>query len=231
MQRLLGALRRAEERDHLIEAGDSIAVGLSGGKDSLALLALLCRYRDFSPRPFRLHAFTLKLGEPFDTAPLEEWCRGLNVPLTIENMDILPALEKEKSPCALCARLRRGYLCRMAREAGCNKLALGHHREDDLETYLMSGLSEGRFYQLQPKTEMENAGVTLIRPLLDVKEAALADLARRYGMPVMKNPCPVDGKTNRAEIKEILSALEHRRPGALDQLARALARQRKEESP
>lgn len=231
MQRLLGAIRKADEQYHLIQAGDKIAVGVSGGKDSLALLALLARYRLFSPRPFGLQAFTLKLGEAFDTGPIEDMCREWGVPLIIEKMDILSALEKEKYPCALCARLRRGYLCRLAREAGCNKLALGHHREDDLETYLMSGLSEGRFYQLQPKSEMENAGVTLIRPLLDVKETALADLCRRNQWPIVKNPCPVDGKTNRAEMKEILFALENRRPGALDQLSRALARQRKEESP
>ena len=229
MQRLLGALRRADERYHLIQAGDTIAVGLSGGKDSLALLMLLSAYRQFSPRPFSLHAFTIKLGDPFDTAPLAALCREIAVPLTVEYIHLLPALEKEKNPCALCARLRRGYLCRLAGEAGCNKLALGHHREDDLETYLMSGLAEGRFHQLQPVSHMDQAGITLIRPLLDMKEAALSDLCRRYGWPVIKNPCPVDGKTTRQEMKALLSALEKRRPGALDQLSRALMRQRKED--
>ncbi|MBE5787850.1 MAG: tRNA 2-thiocytidine(32) synthetase TtcA [Clostridiales bacterium] len=231
MQRLLGAIRRADEQYGLIAAGDRIALGVSGGKDSLALLMLLSAYRRFSPRPFALHAFTLTLTAAFDTAPIQALCREMEVPFTVENMDILPALEKEKNPCALCARLRRGYLCRMAKAADCNVLALGHHREDDLETYLMSGLAEGRFYQLQPKSRMEDAGVTLIRPLLDVKETALADLCRRYQLPVMKNPCPVDGKTNRAETKALLFALEQKRPGALDQLSRALARQRKEASP
>lgn len=230
MQRLLGAIRRADEQYGLIQPGDRVAVGVSGGKDSMALLMLLAQYRKFAPRPFSLHAFSIKLGDPFDLSPVQALCEEWNIPFTIEEMHLLPALEKEKNPCALCARLRRGYLCRLSGDAGCNKLALGHHREDDLETYLMSGLSEGRFYQLQPKAEMEKAGITLIRPLIDVKETALADLARRYQLPVVKNPCPVDGHTNRQEMKELLYALENRRPGALDQLSRALMRQRKEVS-
>jgi len=226
MQRLLGALRRADEAYQLIEAGDRIAVGVSGGKDSMALLMLLSAYRRFSAHPFSLQAVSIKLGDPFDLSPVQALCDEWGIPLHVEDIHLLDALSKEKSPCALCARLRRGYLSRIAKEMGCNKLALGHHREDALETYLMSALSEGRFYEMLPLSPMERAGIWVIRPLIDMKEAAIADLARRYQLPVIKNPCPVDGHTNREEMKELLRALEKRRPGACDQLCRALMRQR-----
>ena len=221
MKRLLGALRKADEEYQLIGAGDKIAVGVSGGKDSLAA------YRRFAPRPFSLQAITLKIGDPFDTAPLEKLCRTLDVPFQLVETDLLPALKASPNPCALCARLRRGILDRAAAELQCNKLALGHHREDALETFFLSALHEGRFYQLQPIAPMERAGIQLIRPLIDMKEAALADLCRRYELPVMKNPCPVDGRTKRSEMKEILSLLEAQSPGARDQLSAALKRERK----
>ena len=227
MKRLLGALRRADEEYQLIGAGDKIAVGVSGGKDSLALLLLLSSYRRFAPRPFSIQAITLKIGDPFDPLPLENLCRSLDVPFHLEETDLLPALREAKNPCALCARLRRGILDRAAAELQCNKLALGHHREDTLETFFLSALHEGRFYQLQPIAPMERAGIQLIRPLIDIKEAALSDLCRRYELPVMKNPCPVDGRTKRSEMKENPSLLEEKSPGARDQLSAALKRERK----
>ena len=228
MQRLLGEIRRADARYGLIAPGDRIAVGVSGGKDSMALLMLLSAYRKFAPHPFSLCALTIQLGDAFDPSPIAGLCQSLDVPFFLRRTDLLSTLEKEKNPCALCARLRRGTLARMARENGCAKLALAHHREDALETYLMSALSEGRFYALAPLSPMEKAGVTVIRPLIDAREAALAQLAQKYHLPIVKNPCPVDGHTNRAEMKEILSALEKRRPGAADQLCAALRRAREE---
>ena len=150
MKRLLGAIRRADEEYRLIEAGDQIAVGVSGGKDSLALLMLLSAYRRFAPRPFSLHAITLKISDPFDVSPIRDLCEKLDVPFHLEELDLLPALQREKNPCSLCARLRRGTLDRAAHGLGCQKLALGHHREDVMETWLMSALSEGRFYHLAP---------------------------------------------------------------------------------
>lgn len=226
MKRLLGAIRRADEEYGLIAKGDQIAVGVSGGKDSLALLLLLSAYRRFAPRPFSLQGIAIKIGDPFDTEPLRALCEKWEVPFHVEEMPLLDTLKNEKNPCSLCARLRRGALDRIAGELSCNKLALGHHRDDVMETFFMSALSEGRFYRLSPMAPMERAGIHVIRPLIDVKESALSDLARRYQLPVMKNPCPVDGHTRRSEIGDMLSEIEKRFPGARDMLSHALKRER-----
>lgn len=232
MRRLLGELRRADAAYGLIAPGDKIAVGLSGGKDSIALLTLLDAYRRFASNPFTLRAFTVRLGEPFDPAPLAAFCKERAIPYTVRDTGLLDTLRREKNPCALCARLRRGVLSRMAAEAGCNKLALGHHRDDALETYLMSALSEGRFYSLAPKAPMERAGIAVIRPLIDAREEAVADLCRRYALPTVKNPCPVDGHTRRAEIKALIREMDGRFPDGKDNFCRALQKSReKEETP
>ncbi len=222
MQRLLGEMRKADQAYGLIQANDRVLVGVSGGKDSLALLALLAAYRTFSPHPFSLEAACLKIGEPFETEKIDAFCREREVPFTLIEENFLPQLEKEKSPCALCARLRRGILLKAAEDLHCNKLALGHHRDDVMETYLMSTLFEGRFYALQPKRTMEKGNITLIRPLIDVKEGSIEALARRLQFPVAKNPCPVDGFTKRQEMKETLRALEKKFPGALEHFHSAL---------
>lgn len=226
MQRLLGEMRKADQLYGLIEQGDRIAVGISGGKDSLALVALLAAYRKFCPVPFSLEGICLKIGEPFDGEKIAAFCREREVPFTLVEENFLPALAKEKSPCALCARLRRGILLKKAEELHCNKLALGHHRDDVMETYLMSTVFEGRFYALQPKRQMEKGQITVIRPLIDVKEGSIAALAGRMGFPVVKNPCPVDGHTKRKEAKEALRALEQRFPGAMEHFQSALKGER-----
>lgn len=226
MQRLLGELRKADNAYGLIQPGDRIAVGVSGGKDSLVLLALLGAYRRFSPAPFSLDAICLKIGDPFDWEKIARFCREQNVPFTLAEENLLPSLEREKSPCSLCARLRRGILLEKAQALSCNKLALGHHRDDVMETYLMSTVYEGRFYALQPKRPMEKGNITVIRPLIDMKEGSIAALAGRLHFPIVKNPCPVDGRTKRQEMKEALRALEKRFPGALDHFQTALERER-----
>lgn len=226
MQKLLGEIRKADQKYHLIQPGDRILIGISGGKDSLALAALLAAYRRFCPAPFSLHGLCLKIGEPFDTAPLSAFMDGLGVPFTVVQEDFLPLLEKEKSPCSLCARLRRGILLQQAEALNCNKLALGHHRNDVMETYLMSTVFEGRFYAMQPLRQMEKGSIQVIRPLIDVKEGSIQALAKRLSLPVQKNPCPVDGRTKRQEAKEALQLLERRFPGALDHFQSALERER-----
>ena len=227
MQRLLGEIRKVDQQYGLIEPGDRIAVGVSGGKDSLALVALLAAYRRFCPAPFALHAVCLKIGDPFDWQKIKAFCEEREVPFHLTEENLLPVLEKEKSPCSLCARLRRGILLQKAEDLGCNKLALGHHRDDVMETYLMSTVFEGRFYALVPRRQMEKGNIAVIRPLIDVKEGSIAALASRLQFPVVKNPCPVDGRTKRQEMKETLRALENRFPGALDHFQSALEKERK----
>lgn len=227
MQRLLGEIRKADQQYGLIEPGDIIAVGVSGGKDSLALVALLAAYRRFCPAPFELHAVCLKIGDPFDWQKIKAFCEEREVPFHLTEENLLPALEREKSPCSLCARLRRGILLQKAEDLGCNKLALGHHRDDVMETYLMSTVFEGRFYALAPRRQMEKGNIAVIRPLIDVKEGSIAALASRLQFPVVKNPCPVDGRTKRQEMKQTLRALESRFPGALDHFQSALEKERK----
>lgn len=227
MQRLLGEIRKADQQYGLIQPGDGIAVGVSGGKDSLALVALLAAYRRFAPAPFSLQAVCLKIGDPFDWKRIKAFCEERDVPFHLAEENLLPVLEKEKSPCSLCARLRRGVLLQKAEELGCNKLALGHHRDDVMETYLMSTVFEGRFYAMQPVRQMEKGKICVIRPLIDVKEGSIAALSSRLQFPVVKNPCPVDGRTKRQEIKQTLRALESRFPGALDHFQRALEKERK----
>ena len=225
MKRLLGDIRRADEDFGLIRRGERVAVGVSGGKDSLVLLRALAVYRRFDAKPFELAALTLKTGEPFDTAPIAALCRELGVPYVVEECDLLHQLfevRHEENPCALCARLRRGALLRMAAAQGCTKLALGHHREDVEETLLMSVLFEGRLHTFHPLTVMENQPVAVIRPMVYVPEKDVIHAARKLAVPVVKNPCPIDGHTTRQEMKELLDALSRRYPRAREYLLTAL---------
>ncbi len=225
MKRLLGDIRRADEDFSMIQAGDHVAVGVSGGKDSLVLLRALKIYSQFSVKPFHITALTLKTGDPFDVTPIRALCEELDIPYIVEECDLLHQLfevRKAENPCALCARLRRGALIRMAKEAGCSKLALGHHREDAEETLLMSVLYEARLHTFQPVTHLEENGVTVIRPMIYAPEKDVIHLAKKLSVPVVKNPCPVDGHTTRQEIKELLDDLTRRYPRAKEYLLTAL---------
>lgn len=226
MKRTLGCLRRADDRFGLIEPGDSIAVGISGGKDSLLLLEALSTYRLFSKKDYQLYAITVDMGlRPFDLEPVRQMCHRLEVPYTVVETrigEIVFDIRKEKNPCALCAKLRRGALNKTALSLGCNKVALGHNREDVLETLLLSILYEGRMAALEPKSYLDRSGITVIRPFVLLPEKHIISLARRLSLPVQPSPCPAAGHTKRQEMKELLQHMAKLVPDAEDKLLGAL---------
>ncbi len=199
----------------MIAPGDRIAVGVSGGKDSLLLLTLLARLRDFLPAPFSLHAVTLSMGfEGMDFAPLEAYCAALDVPFTLVPTNlghVLFETRREKNPCALCANMRRGILHKTATALGCHKVALGHHKDDAVETFVMSLFFEGRISCFRPVTWLDRQEVTLIRPMLYIEEADIVAAKTRLRLPVVHNPCPANGFTKRQEVKELLESWGHER--------------------
>ena len=210
---LLSPLRAAVEDYNMIQSGDAVAVGVSGGKDSLVLLSLLSQLRRFHPSGFSLTAITLDLGfdgEPTDYAPVARLCERLQVPYILERTQLWNTVKEKQGgdkPCSLCAKLRRGALHRAAVEAGCNVVALGHHQNDAAETVLMNLLGGATFGCFSPKSELDRRGITLIRPMIYLTETEIAAYARREGLPVVASRCPVDGCTGRQEMKELLAAL------------------------
>lgn len=226
MKTTLGCLRKADTDFHLIEPGDRVAVGVSGGKDSLLLLHALSLYRKFSHKDFTLMAFTVSMGlEPFDLSGIQRRCRELDIPYVVKETeigDIIFNKRKEKNPCALCAKMRRGALNDLCRAYGCNKLALGHHRDDAIETLLMSLFYEGRFHTFHPKTYLSRTGITAIRPLCYLPEYHVRHMVEELDLPVVKSPCPANGETKRQEMKELMQALRKRYPDAPDRFLHAL---------
>lgn len=226
MKRILGDLRRADQDFGLIQSGDRVAVGISGGKDSLVLLEALALYRKFSPHPFELGAITVSMGlEPFDLSGVAALCEELDVPYHVEKTQIGRIVfeeRKEPNPCALCAKMRRGALAAACGRLCYGKLALGHHRDDALETLVMSVLFEGRIHTFHPITRLDRAGIVQIRPLVYAPEKQMIAAARRLKLPVVKSPCPVNGETRRAEVKGLLDALCRRYPDARERLLGAL---------
>lgn len=220
MNKILSLTRRCVEDYNMIAPGDRIAVGVSGGKDSLMLLAALAKLRQFYPVPFTVEAITLDMGradgvEGLDFSPIAALCRELEVPYTIldsEIQHIIFDLRKEKNPCSMCAKMRRGALHAALQERGIGKIALGHHYDDAVETMLMSLFLEGRISCFQPVTYLDRSRVTQIRPLLYVQEREVRGAVRRLGLPVVKNPCPANGSTKREEMKELLLRLDKTYP-------------------
>ena len=229
MQKLLGLLRRCTDDYHMIEEGDRIAVGISGGKDSLALLVLMANLRRFYPKPFELQAITIDMGlSGMDFTPVAELCESLGVPYTRVETQIGPVVfeqRKEKNPCSMCAKMRRGILNETLLKLGCNKLALGHHYDDAVETFLMSLLYEGRISCFQPVTNMDRAGVIQIRPMLYLSEQTVARFAARENLPVVENTCPADKNTKREEVKELLDNLAKTYPDLRAKVFGAMQRQ------
>lgn len=226
MKTVLGCIRRADEDFSLIGDGDRIAVGVSGGKDSLLLLYALSLYRRFSHKNFALSAITLDMGlRPFDVSGIRALCERIEVPYTVVETQIAQVIfdiRKEPNPCALCAKMRRGALAAACGRLGYGKLALGHHRDDALETLVMSVLFEGRIHTFHPITRLDRAGIVQIRPLVYAPEKQMIAAARRLKLPVVKSPCPVNGETRRAEVKGLLDALCRRYPDARERLLGAL---------
>ena len=228
MQQLLGRVRRCIEDYRMIEAGDRIAVGVSGGKDSLVTLLALTRLRRFLPTPFTLEAITLEMGMPeMDYTPVAQLCEALDVPYTRINVPVYEILfeeRKEKNPCSLCAKLRRGSLNTALTERGISKIALGHHYDDAVETLMMNLLFEGRIGCFQPVTFLDRTGVTQIRPLLYCHEEEIQRIANREKLPIVHNTCPIDGHSRRQEVKELLASMEKTYPDLKQKIFGAMQR-------
>lgn len=228
MQKLLSYVRRAVDHYHMIEPGDRIAVGVSGGKDSLALLVALAELRRFYPKPYTLVAITLEMGyEQMDFTPVQTLCDRLGVEyvrVPTQIKQIVFDVRQEASPCSLCAKLRRGALHEAALAAGCRKVALGHHFDDVVETYMLSLMYEGRISCFKPVTYLDRKGITLIRPLLYTPEYYVRTMARRLELPIVENPCPADGNTKRQEVKELLRTLEQQHRGLRERIFGAIQR-------
>lgn len=230
MKKLLSLTRAAVDKYNMIEAGDKIAVGVSGGKDSLALLYALAKLRDFYPKPFSLVAITLDYqfnGIAEDYTAIEALCKKLQVEYIVRRTNLWEVIfktRKEKNPCSLCAKMRRGLLHDTAVANGCNKVALGHHLDDAAETFLMNLLNGGKIGCFSPVSYLSNKKLYLIRPLIFAYEKDVAAAARRENLPVVKSRCPMDKVSNRQNMKELLKALEKDNPAVRKKIIGALER-------
>jgi tRNA 2-thiocytidine biosynthesis protein TtcA len=228
MNRLTGLVRRCVEDYKMIQAGETIAVGVSGGKDSVSLLCALANLRRYYPERFELHAVTLSMGfEGMDFTPVAELCKTLEVPYTLQESQLGKLIfedRKEKNPCALCAKMRRGALGDLISGLGIKKIALAHHYDDAVETFLLSLFFEGRVSCFQPVTELSRTGVTQIRPLLYVGEGSIISLMNRYSLPVVENVCPMNGRSKREEIKTLIKTLSAQYPDLKSKIFGAMQR-------
>ena len=207
IQKLMGLVRRCVDDYDMIQAGDKIAVGVSGGNDSLVLLVLLAGLRSYFNKPFELEAITIDMGLGMDYSAVAELCQRLNVPYHIVKTEIAPIIfdhRKEKNPCSMCAKMRRGALNQAILDRGFNKLALGHHYDDAVETFVMSLIYEGRISCFQPVTDLDRTGIVQIRPMLYIHEKTVDNFALREQLPIVENRCPVDKTTKREEIKQLI---------------------------
>lgn len=226
LQQVLSYIRRAVDDYQMIETNDHIAVGISGGKDSLTLLYGLHGLMRFYPKPFQIHAVTVDLG--FDNLNLEkikELCKSLEIPYTIVKTDIADIIfhqRKESNPCSLCAKMRKGALNEAIKAAGCNKVAYAHHKDDVVETMLLSLIYEGRFHTFSPVTYLDRMDLTVIRPLIYMNEADVIGFVHKNNIPVVKSPCPADGYTKREYVKKLLQSLNKENPGVKERMFTAI---------
>lgn len=226
LQQLLSYTRRAIDDYHMILHGDIIAIGISGGKDSLALLYALHALQRFYPINFTLKAITVDLGLGIQNlTEIQSLCSSMNIEYHIvptEIGDIIFNNRKESNPCSLCAKMRKGALNETALKLNCTKIAYAHHRDDVIETMLLSLIYEGRFHTFSPNTYLDRTGLYVIRPMIYVDECDLVGFQNKYSLPVAKNPCPADGNTKRQYIKNLLTQLNHENPGVKDRMFHAI---------
>ena len=225
MQKLMGLVRRCVEDYNMITPGDKIAVGVSGGKDSLVLLQLLNGLRQYSD--FELEAITIDMGLGMDYSGIAVFCKKLDVPYTVVDTQIGPIIfdhRKEKNPCSMCSKMRRGALNQAILDRGIRKIALGHHYDDAVETFLMSLIYEGRISCFQPVTDLDRTGVIQIRPMLYIHERTVDNFASRMELPVVENRCPVDKNTKREEIKQLVFEMSKTYPDLKERIFGAMQR-------
>ncbi len=211
MKRIISRVRKAVEDYDMITAGDRIAVGVSGGKDSLVLLGALAGLSRFYPEKFEVVALTLDMGYKADWSGVKKYCDELGVPYIVKPTNIKEVVfdyRQEENPCSLCSKLRRGALNDLALEQGCSKVALGHHNDDVLETFFLSLLYEGRINCFSPVTYLDRTNLYSIRPLIYTRECDIKSVAKRLSLPIVESSCPADGATKRQDMKEIIKGLE-----------------------
>lgn len=228
LQRLLSLTRKAIDEYDQIQDGDRIAVGISGGKDSLTLLYALAELRRFYPHKYELGAITVDLGfESFKTDKIRELCERLNVPYTVVKTEIYNIVfneRKESNPCSLCSKMRKGSLNEAIKKQGFNKVAYGHHKDDVVETLMMSLIYEGRFHTFSPVTYLDRTDITVIRPLLYIEEADVIGFANKMDLPVVGKKCPADGYTKRQYVKELIDSINKENPGVRERIFTAITR-------
>ena len=226
LQQVLSYVRRAIDDYGMIEEGDRIAVGISGGKDSLTLLYALHGLRRFYPKHFDIHAVTVDLGfQNLNLNEIKALCRKLELEYTVVETDIAQVIfqeRKETNPCSLCAKMRKGALNQAMKNAGCGKVAYAHHKDDVVETMLMSLIFEGRFHTFAPVTFLDRTEITVIRPLIYMNEADVIGFVNKHNVPVVKSPCPADGNTKREYIKGLLRQLNQENPGVKERMFAAI---------
>ena len=231
MQELMSRMRAAMEKYDMIAPGDTVAVGVSGGKDSLALLYALAGMRRFYPAPYTLKAVSVDpcfFGQPTDYGAIEALCDTLGVEYAIRRTELYHIIfetRRESNPCSLCARMRRGMLHDMCKELGANKLALGHHMDDAAETFLMNLFSGGNIGSFKPVTYLSRKDLTMIRPMIFASEKEVRRAAEKTGLPVIKSPCPMDKTSEREHIKELMAALSKTYPALSEKIVNAMGKE------
>ena len=228
LQQVLSYVRKAVDDHKMIEDGDKIAIGISGGKDSLTLLYALHALKRFYPEKFEIHAVTVDLGfRNLNLDKIKELCRELEVEYTVVETDIAKIIfedRREENPCSLCAKMRKGALNQAIKAVGCNKVAYAHHKDDVVETMMMSLIFEGRFHTFAPVTYLDRTELTVIRPLMYMKEADVIGFVNKNQVPVVKSPCPADGHTKREYVKDLLRRLNLENPGVKERMFTAIQR-------